>query len=136
MLVSILINKSAVRGCGTCLVYHIDKRLCVFSNEGKDCITYIVTRKNGLDQGGELMQRKCASDQAFTGWELKLRKKENRGAISIPRKTTKAGLKPYRSRIQRSWGCQLAPSRYSPPNQAERYQMVGGWSARDRTVKG
>ena len=29
--------------CGTYLVHHIDKRLCVFPNEGTDCVTRIIT---------------------------------------------------------------------------------------------
>jgi hypothetical protein len=134
--VSIPINRSTIRGCRMYLVYYIDKRLCVFSNEGTDYVTCIVARENGLNQGGELMQRECASDQASTGWWLKLRKKINQETIRIPRKTTKARLKPYRSRIQRSWGCQPTPSCYFPPYQAERYQTVEGWSVRDRAVKG
>ena len=98
--VSILINRSTMCGCGTCLVYHIDKRLCIFPNEGTDCITRIVARENGLDQGGELMRSEPAPDQTFTGWELRLGKK-NQGAISVPHKAMEAGLNAYRSRIQR-----------------------------------
>jgi hypothetical protein len=116
VLGSISINISVMRGCGTCLVYHIDKRLRVFLNEGIDCIIRIVARKNGLNKGGQLIRSECACDQTSTGWELRLRRKQNQGAISVPRKTTKAGLKAYRSRIQRSWRCQRAPSCCSPPN--------------------
>ena len=57
------------------LIYDIDKCLCVFPKEGADCVTRIVTRKNGLDEGGELMQSECASDQTSTGCELRLRRR-------------------------------------------------------------
>jgi hypothetical protein len=133
--VSILINRSAVRGCGTCLVYHIDKRLRVVPNEGTDSITRIVTRENGLDEGGEFVWSKRASYQTFTGWESKLRKEKNQEAISVQRKTMKAGQNAYRSRIQRSWGCQRVPSCCSPPN----YPVVlavsptPAWAARTMT---
>jgi hypothetical protein len=63
-------------GCGTCLVYHINKRLCVFPDEATDCVTRIIARENGLDQGGELMRSERASDQTSTRWESKLKKKD------------------------------------------------------------
>jgi hypothetical protein len=89
-------------GCGTCLVYHINKRLRVVPNERTDGVTRIVTRENCLDQGGELMRSEPAPDQTFTGWELRLRKKNQGAIISVPRKTMEAGLNAYRSRIQKS----------------------------------
>jgi hypothetical protein len=70
-------------GCGTYLIYHIDKYLCVFSHEGTDCVTRIVARENGLDQGGEFMQGERVSDQTSTGWELKLRKKKDQGQLAF-----------------------------------------------------
>ena len=79
MSVSILINRSVMSRCGTCLVYHIDKHLRVFPDEGTYCVTRIVARENGLGQGGELMLSEFTSDQTPTGWESKLRKKENQG---------------------------------------------------------
>jgi hypothetical protein len=74
--VSSLINRSAMRGCGTHLVYHIDKRLCVFLNEGMDCVTRIVARENGFDKGGQLILSECACDQTSTGCEAKVREKD------------------------------------------------------------
>jgi hypothetical protein len=62
------------------------------------------------------MRSEHAFNQTSTGWELKLRKKWNQEAISVPCKTLNVGLKAYRSRIQRSRLCQRAPSCYSPPN--------------------
>jgi hypothetical protein len=41
--------------CRTHLVYHIDKGLRVIPEEATDRITRILTRENGLDQGGELI---------------------------------------------------------------------------------
>ena len=87
-------------GCGACLIYHINKRLRVVPDERTDGVTCTVTRENCLDQGGELMRSEPAPDQTFTGWELRLGKK-NQGAISVPRKAMEAGLNAYRSRIQR-----------------------------------
>ena len=58
----------------TRLVYNINKGLCIVPNEATDRVTCIVVRKHRLDQGGELMGGKRASDQTFTGWALKLRK--------------------------------------------------------------
>ena len=52
---SATINGFAMSECRTCLVYHIDKRLCVVPNEAADRITCTPTRENRLDQGGELM---------------------------------------------------------------------------------
>ena len=60
------------------------------------------------------MRSECASDQTSTGWKLKLRKK-NQEAISVPCKTTKVGLKAYRSRIQRPRRYQRALGCYSHP---------------------
>ena len=64
----------------TCLVYHIDKYLCVFPNEAMDCVTHIVAQENGLDQGGELMQSERASDQTSTGWRVGVEKEEGSGS--------------------------------------------------------
>ena len=64
-----------MRGCETYLVYHINKGLRIVPNEGTDCVTCIVAREDGLDQGGDLMQSECTCCQTFTGWELKLKKK-------------------------------------------------------------
>jgi hypothetical protein len=77
--VSIIISRFATSGCGTCLVYHIDKRLRAFPNEGTDGVTHIVARENGFDQGGEFVRSECACDQTLPGWGSKLGKKANQG---------------------------------------------------------
>jgi len=59
---------------GTCLVYHVDKGLCVVPKEGTDRVTLVLTREDRLDQGGEFVQGKCASDQTSTGWSIKVGK--------------------------------------------------------------
>ena len=51
-----------VRKCGTCLVYHIDKGLCVVPEEVTDRVTPIPAQEYCLDQGGEFVQSECASD--------------------------------------------------------------------------
>ena len=63
----ISINRFAMRGCRTCLVYHINKGLCVVPVEGTDCVTRTITRENGLDQRGELMRSERTSDQTSAG---------------------------------------------------------------------
>jgi hypothetical protein len=67
--------------CRTCLIHHIDECLCVFPKEGTDLVTRILTRENHFNQGREFILRKRASDQAHTGWELKLRRRKNQGEI-------------------------------------------------------
>jgi hypothetical protein len=91
VLVSSQSIRSAMRGCGTCLVYHINKGLCVFPDERTDCVTRIVTRENGLDQRGELMRSESACDQTSAGWGVGVVKEEESGTINIPRKTAKVG---------------------------------------------
>jgi hypothetical protein len=98
---SITINRFAMNGYRTCLVYHIDKGLCIVPNEGTDGGTRIVARENGLDQGGEFMQSECAFDQTPTGCNVKVEKEEESEAISVPHKTVKMGPTTYHPRIQR-----------------------------------
>jgi hypothetical protein len=82
----------------TRLVHHIGECLCVVTNEAMDRVTRIVTREEGLDQGGEFVRSERTLDQASTGWMLKSREK-NKEVISVPRETAKAGLETYRSRV-------------------------------------
>jgi hypothetical protein len=60
----------------TCLVYNINKGLCIVPDEATDRVTRVVVRKNRLEQGGKLTGGKRASDQTSTGWALKLRKRK------------------------------------------------------------
>ena len=60
--------------CKTCLIHHINKYLCVVPKEATDRVIRVITRENGLDQGGEFMQSKRASDQTSTGWSVKVEK--------------------------------------------------------------
>ena len=82
----------------TRLVYHIGKCLCVVTNEATDRVTRIVTREEGLDQGGEFVRNERTLDQTSTGWMSESRKK-NKEVISMPREMAKAGLETYRSRV-------------------------------------
>jgi len=78
--ISILINRSAVvRKYRTCLVYHIDKGLCVVPEEATDHVTPILAQEYCLDQGGEFVQSERASDQTFTAWSSEVRKHESIG---------------------------------------------------------
>jgi len=59
-------------GCETCLVYRVDESLCVVPKEATDCVTFIFTREDRLDQGGEFMRIEHASDQTSTGWSIEI----------------------------------------------------------------
>jgi hypothetical protein len=76
---SISIKRSTVSEYGTYLVYHIDEGLCVFLKEATDCVARIVTRENGLDQGGEFVRSERTSDQTFACWSVKVEKEEEPG---------------------------------------------------------
>ena len=79
----------------TCLIHHIDEGLRVVLKEVADCIARILTREDLLNQGGEFMWRKRASDQAFTGWSVEVEKRKVPRA-PVPR-TRIAKLKAYHS---------------------------------------
>ena len=64
----------------TCLIYDVDKRLCVISKEATDCVVRTVTRENGLNQGGEFLQGKRASDQTFAGCSVRFKKEKGSGS--------------------------------------------------------
>jgi len=51
-------------GLRTCLIHRIDEGLRVVPKEATDCVTLILTREDHFDQGRELVQSECASDQA------------------------------------------------------------------------
>jgi hypothetical protein len=52
----------------TRLVHHIDKSLRVLAKEATNRVIRVVTRENGLDQGGKFVQSERAFNQTFTGW--------------------------------------------------------------------
>ena len=56
--------------CRTCLVYHIDKGLCVISRKTTDRFTLIVIREDRLDQGREFTRGELAFDQSSTGCNI------------------------------------------------------------------
>jgi len=96
---------AVMTACKTCLVYHIDKGLCVVPKEAADRITRILTREDRLDQEGELMRSELASGQTSTGWSVEVGKQERIGGQSVFR-TRSAGVwvSSYRSWMQRlSW---------------------------------
>ena len=72
----------------TYLVYHVDEHLRVVFNEAADCIARILTREDLLNQGGELIRSKRASNQPFTSWSVDVDKKKVPGASVL---CTRAG---------------------------------------------
>ena len=52
----------------TCLIYRINKLLCVLQREVADRYVSILTRKNGLDEGRELVGGECALGQASASY--------------------------------------------------------------------
>jgi hypothetical protein len=77
---SISINRFTMSECRTRLVYNVDERLCVIPKEARDRVARIVTRENGLDQGGEFLRSERASDQTFTGCSVKFEKEKESGS--------------------------------------------------------
>ena len=51
---------------GACLVYCVNKHLCVVHMEATDHFILIFTREDRLDQGREFLDSERASDQAST----------------------------------------------------------------------
>ena len=84
-------------GCGTCLVYRVDKGLGVVPTaDATDEVAPILTREDGIDQEGELTPTEHASDQKFKGWSVRANN-QSRFCTGL----TEVGLKAYRSRIGR-----------------------------------
>lgn len=79
---------------GTCLVQHINKRLCVISNEGMDRVILILTRGDRVHQGGEFIGGKRVSDQTLAGWSIEV---EKAGVVSNPCDVWNAGPMAYHS---------------------------------------
>jgi len=70
-------------GCRTCLIHHIDKGLHIVPKKATDRVALILTREDQVDQGGEFIQCKSASDQTPAGWNNEVGKV---GEINIPHK--------------------------------------------------
>jgi len=93
------VHLAMVSGCGTYLVYHVDKGLGVVPKEATDCIARILTQEELLDQGREFMRSKRASDQTLTGWSVEVEKRKRPGASVL--RTRMVKLKAYHSWIRR-----------------------------------
>ena len=76
------------RGYKTCLIYHIDKCLCVVPKEAADRVSLILTREYHIDQGGEFVQSESGSDQTPGGWTIEV---EKSGGISTLYKIGESG---------------------------------------------
>jgi len=70
-------------GDKTCLIYHINKGLCVVPEEATDRVTLILAREDHFDQRGDFMQSECGPDQTSAGWNSEV---EKGGVISAPHK--------------------------------------------------
>ena len=66
--------------CKTYLVFHVDERLRVVFNEAANYIARILTREDLLNQGGEFIRSKRASNQPFAGWSVEVDMKKVPGA--------------------------------------------------------
>jgi hypothetical protein len=59
----------------TCLIHHVTECLGVIPTEATDRITFVLTRKDRLNQRRKLVRSKRALDQTLTGWSVGVDKK-------------------------------------------------------------
>lgn len=87
-----------LNGYRTCLIYDIDKGLCVVHKEATDRVTVIFTQGNLIDQSGEFIGGECTSNQTRAGCDVEF-EKDRSGEQSVFRtRSVTVVLKTYRSR--------------------------------------
>ena len=58
----------AIRKTGTYLIYRVDEYLCILKGEAADRFVLILSRKGGLEQGGEFTENELTSIHASGGY--------------------------------------------------------------------
>ena len=74
-------NICTMNKCATYLVHNVNEDLRIIPRKATDRVIDILTRKDCLNQGGELIWDKLASDQTSYSWSVE---KENRVAVTTP----------------------------------------------------
>ena len=56
----------------TYLIQYIDNGLCIITGKASNPVIHILSREDGLNQGGEFIRDELASEQSSKGWTVEV----------------------------------------------------------------